>query len=192
MSRIFIVHRWGGHPTDNWYQWLKMELEKEKIEVHIPQMPDTDTPHIATWVPALASAVGSPDERTFFVGHSVGCSTILRYLESLTEGAIVGGSVFVAPWAKSLTNLEPDEETQEIAKEWLDTPLDLEKARTHLSKSVAIFSDNDKYVPLDNQEPFVEKLGSKIIIEHGLGHMSPSDGVEKVESILTELKNLMA
>jgi len=191
IRRVFIVHRWGGLATDNWYQWLSTELEKEGIEVHVPQMPQTDTPHIATWVPALATVVGTPDEQAYFVGHSVGCSTVLRYIESLSEGTKAGGAVFVAPWAKSLTNLEDDEETQTIAKEWLDTPIDFAKVRVRLPKSVAIFSDNDKFVPLDNQEVFRDKFNSKIIIEHGLGHMSPDDDVEQVPSILSSALSLL-
>ena len=52
LKRVFIVHRWGGLATDNWYQWLKTQLENPPagggIKVHVPQMPQTDTPHIAT------------------------------------------------------------------------------------------------------------------------------------------------
>jgi len=190
-TRVFIVHRWGGLATDNWYQWLKTELEKENIEVYIPQMPETDTPHIATWVPALARVVGSPDERTFFVGHSMGNQTIARYLETLPDDLKIGGVVFVAPFMKRLTNLEPDVETQTIANEWLTTPLDLTKVRSHLTKSTAIFSDNDQYVPIDNQDDFLNKLDSKIVLEHNLGHMSPSDGILKVESIKESILGLI-
>ncbi len=191
MKRVFIVHGWDGSPDEPWLKWLRCELVRRGIFVVSGQMPQVATPHIATWVPALAKLVGTPDEDTYFVGHSVGCSTVLRYIESLSEGTKAGGAVFVAPWAKSLTNLEDDEETQTIAKEWLDTPIDFAKVRVRLPKSVAIFSDNDKFVPLDNQEVFRDKFNSKIIIEHGLGHMSPDDDVEQVPSILSSALSLL-
>lgn len=192
MKRVFIVHRWSGGPTEDWYPWLKSELEGRGIEVQVPEMPETDTPHIAAWVPALATAVGVADENTYFVAHSVGNSATLRYLESLSEGTKVGGVVFVAPWPKSIAGLEDDEEVRTIAKEWLDTPIDFAKVRAHIPKSVAIFSDNDKFVPLDNQDVFRNQLGSEIIIEHGLGHMSSEDGVDQVPSILSSLRTLIA
>ena len=44
-----------------------------------------------------------------------------------------------------------------------------------MPKSIAIFSDNDPWVPLDNQDDFRDKLGSEIIIEHAKGHFSGGD-----------------
>ena len=175
MKRIFIVHGWDGYPEEGWFPWLKRELEARGFEVHIPQLPDAGSPRIKNWVPALAQAVGAPDEETFFVGHSMGCQTIARYLASLPPGIKVGGAVFVAGFFKRLTNME-DDEVREIANEWLTTPLNLGNVFSHLRKSVAIFSDDDPYVPMENQDDFREKLHSKIIIEHGMGHFSGSTG----------------
>jgi predicted alpha/beta hydrolase family esterase len=94
----------------------------------------------------------------------------------------VGGAVFVAGFFKSLT-LESNEE-ESIAKEWLEAPVNFEKVKSHLLKSVAIFSDNDPWVPLENQDDFKNKLGSEIIIEHDKGHFSGSDGVKELPVIL--------
>lgn len=174
MKRVIIVHGWDGYPEEGWFPWLRKELEKRGLEVHIPQLPEADKPRIYNWVPALAKTVGTPDENTYFVGHSMGCQTIARYLESLSEDIKVGGAVFVAGFFKRLTGLEDDPDVQEIDKHWLTAPLDFEKVRSHLSQSVAIFSDNDPWVPLDNQDDFRDKLGSKIIIERNMGHFSGS------------------
>ena len=170
MKRVFLVHRWDGKPGDIWYPWLKAELEKKGFEVHVPTMPKRDEPRIRAWVPALAKAVGAPDEQTYFVGHSIGCQTIARYLASLQENVRVGGVVFVAGFFKQLVNLEDDPIVHDVAKEWLETPLNLQKVKSRLPKSVAIFSDDDKFVPLDEQNNFQKELGSKIVIEHGMGH----------------------
>ncbi|MBI5794459.1 alpha/beta hydrolase [Candidatus Uhrbacteria bacterium] len=129
---------------------------------------------IKNWVPALAQAVGTADEQTFFVGHSMGCQTIARYLATLPESVQVGGVVFIAGFFKSLTNLEDDEEVREIANEWLTTPLNLADVFSHLRKSVAIFSDNDPFVPLENQDAYRDQLHSKIVVEHHMGHFSGS------------------
>lgn len=184
-KRVFIVHGWSGFPEEGWFPWLKKELESRDYKVQVPQLPDAGNPRIEKWVPKLAEVVGIPDEQTYFVGHSIGCQTIARYLESLSADVRVGGAVFVAGFFKRLTNLEPDEETQETARLWLETPINLEKVKTHLPQSIAIFSDNDPYVPLDNQDDLRSKLGSEIIIEHQTGHFSgPSDGVTKLPVVL--------
>lgn len=187
-KRVFIVHGWDGFPEEGWFPWLKSALEARGFFVAVPQLPRTDEPRINAWVPALAVAVGVADEQTYFVGHSMGCQTIVRYLADLQGEVKVGGAVFVAGFLKSLSNLEDEEMVKSVADEWLKTPLNLAKAKSHLAKSVAIFSDDDPFVPLENQEEFRDALQSKIIVEHAKGHLNgKADGVMELESALSAL-----
>lgn len=172
MKRVFIIHGWDGYPEEGWFPWLKTELERRGYSVTVPQMPEANKPRIFNWVPKIAEVVGRADEQTYFVGHSMGCQAIARYLESLPKGAQVGGVVYVAGFFKRLTGLEGDAEVQETDKHWLTTPLDFAKVKAASPKSVAIFSEDDPWVPLDNQDDYRGKLGSKIIIEKGKGHYS--------------------
>lgn len=186
-KRVFIVHGWDGYPEEGWFPWLKKELEQKGFEVIVPQLPRANEPRINNWVPALAATIGEADAQTYFVGHSIGCQTIARYLESLPESTKIGGTVFVAGFFKRLTNLEDDEIVRDVAREWLTTPLDLEKVKLHLTKSVAIFSDDDPYVPMDNQDDYKEKLNSKIIIERNMKHFSGSTGTLELPAALDAL-----
>lgn len=176
VKRVFIVHGWDGYPGEGWFPWLQQELEVRGFEVHVPQLPNASEPRIQPWVSTLSQAVRLVDAETYFVGHSIGCQTIARYLETLPEGTGIGGAVFVAGFFNRLTNLEDDDVVHDVAKEWLERPLDFAKVKAHLPKSIAIFSDNDPYVPLDNQHDFRKKLGSKIMIEKSMGHFSGSTG----------------
>lgn len=121
-KRAFIIHGWDGYPEEGWFPWLKKELEKKGFVVSVPAMPEPGEPNIEAWVSHLAHIVGNVDENTFFVGHSIGCQAILRYLETLPENIKVGGAVFVAGFF-TLTNVDSSEE-KEIAKPWLETPID--------------------------------------------------------------------
>lgn len=186
MKRVFIIHGWDGYPEEGWFPWLRQELENREFEVEVPAMPDPAEPKIETWVPFLKELVGKVDENTFFVGHSIGCQLILRFLETLPEDAKIGGAVFVAGWY-NLRNLETEEE-ERIAGPWVNTPRDDEKIRKFLEgKSVAIFSDNDPWVIPENQDSWKEKVGAKIIVEHDKGHFSGSDGVTELPSALNAL-----
>jgi len=187
MKQVFIIHGWDGYPEENWFPWLKRELEAKGFEVFVPQLPSPDLPEINSWVSKLSKTVGIPDERTYFVGHSIGCQTIVRYIESLSDDVRIGGVVFVAGFFKRLTNLEDDEDVRQTAKQWLESTVDFSKVVSHIKKSVAIFSDNDFYVPLDNQDDFRDKLGSKIIIEHNKGHFNTKAGVTELPIVLEEL-----
>ena len=180
-KRIYIVHGWDGYPEDGWYPWLQKELENKGFQVKIPAMPEPARPKIDAWVSSLAKIVGDVDENTFFVGHSVGCQTILRYLQNLPADKKVGGAVFVAGWLK-LVNLETEEE-KEIAKPWLETSIDFKKIRQHTDKFIAVFSDNDQWVSIENKDIFERKLKAKTIIENKKGHISGDDGITELVSV---------
>lgn len=184
-KRVFIIHGWDGYPEEGWFPWLKQEQEKKDFSVMVPAMPDAAEPNIEAWTSHLSHIVGNADENTFFIGHSIGCQAILRYLESLPADAKVGGAVFVAGWF-TLTNVNSDEE-KEVAKPWLETPIDFEKIKQHTEKFIAILSDNDPYVPLDNKNVFADKLGAKIIIEHDKKHFSGSTGTTELLVVLASI-----
>lgn len=181
------MHGWDGNPQENWFPWLKQELEKKGFKVFVPQLPDPGNPRIYNWVPKLAETVGKTNEQTYFIGHSMGCQTIARYLESLPDDGRAGGAVFVAGFFKRLTGIENEPEDEKTVRHWLKTPLNLQKVESRLNKSVAIFSDNDPYVPLDNQDDFRDKLNSKIIIKHQMGHFNQDAGIIKLPTALKSL-----
>lgn len=141
---------------------------------------------------AIKAEVGTYNKSTYFVGHSLGCQAIVRYLETLSSDDKIGGVVFVGGYFKKLTNIEKEgNEVVKIANKWLDAPIDFKKAKSHLIKSVAVFSDNDYYVPKENQKDFENKLGSKIIIQHNKGHFSGEDGINKLPVVLSSLVDMM-
>ncbi|KKQ34197.1 MAG: hypothetical protein US50_C0058G0004 [Candidatus Nomurabacteria bacterium GW2011_GWB1_37_5] len=99
-KKVYIVHGWGSNSKSKKFIWLKNELEKKNFEVVLLDMPDTLRPKIEAWVGKLKEVVGLPDENIFFVGHSIGCQTIMRYLQTLPVDMKVGGAVFIAGWFK--------------------------------------------------------------------------------------------
>jgi uncharacterized protein len=164
-------------------------LEEKTIEVHVPQMPDAAEPSIEKWVKHLAQVVGTPDEQTFFVGHSIGCQTLLRYCESLPAETRVGGMVLVAGF---FTLTLGEDEDKNIAKPWLTRPINCTKVLSHTRNITAIFSDNDSYVPRENAKLFEERLHPKILMEHNRGHFSGSEGAFELPVAMKELMEMMS
>jgi predicted alpha/beta hydrolase family esterase len=188
MKRVIIVHGWEGFPEEGWFPWLKREAGARGFMVQVPQMPDAAYPRIYNWVPKIDETVGIPDKETYLVGHSMGCQAIVRYLESLPGDNKIGGAIFVAGFLKRLTGLGEEPGFEETEKHWLESPVNFPKAKIHIGRGVAIFSDDDPFVPLDNQDDFRDKLGCKIIIEHNSGHFSgPSDKITELPVVLEEL-----
>jgi len=188
MKRVFIVHGWGGNSSEDWFIWLKSELMKKKYHVFVLAMPNADAPNIKSWVSHLEKAVGRCDEKTFFVGHSIGCQTILRYIESLPDGIKVGGAVLVAPWLHLKPVMLREDDAKEIAEPWIKTPIDWEKIASKTKKIACMFSDNDPYVPLEDSKIFKEKLRADVVIEHDKGHLSSDeDDIKEIPFVLEKI-----
>ncbi len=183
--KAFIIHRWGGNPDEGLYKWLASELESRGFEVIVPEMPDTDNPQINSWVNKIKEICQDSDENTYFFGHSIGCQTILRYLETLPEDVKVGKVVLIAPWLH-LQGIEEEEGAAEVAEPWLITPIDFEKVKSH-ANFTCIFSDNDPYVPISDKDIFKENLNAQIIVEHDKGHFTEEDGVKELPSALNSI-----
>ena len=184
-KRVFLVHGWDGNPNNCWFPWLKKELEKRDFEVIIPKMPNPSEPKIDSWVSKLKEVVGKTDEDTYLIGHSIGCQTIMRYLEKLDDKNKVNGIIFVAGFF-NLPYLETEEE-KVIAEPWLETPINTEKVKKAVNNIVAIFSDDDPDVPFSDSNLFKSRLNAKIIMEHKKGHFSDDAGVKELPVALKEL-----
>lgn len=150
-------------------------------------MPDSDNPKVSTWVPYMAKVVGKVDKDTYFIGHSVGCFTILHYLETLKKDEKIGGCVFVGPWLKLKEWEGETDEEKKIVKHWENSKLDFYKIKQHSPKYVAIFSDNDPFVPLSNGDAYRKELGAKVVVEHDKGHFNDESNIKKLPSALEAL-----
>ncbi|MBR9682795.1 MAG: serine hydrolase family protein [Candidatus Aenigmarchaeota archaeon] len=186
MKKVYIIHGWGGAPQEGWYPWIKKELESKGYAVDIPTMPNTDEPTIEEWTSYMKEQVSTLDKETYFVGHSIGCQAILRYLEKIEEPKI-GGMVLVAPWMNLTPVVYEEEGAEEISKPWRETPINWEKVKSSTENITAIFSDNDPFIPLSDSEIFKEKLGAEIVIEHGKEHMQEEHGIMKLPVVLEKI-----
>ncbi|TAL47898.1 serine hydrolase family protein [archaeon] len=168
-KKAFLIHGWTGTLHDGWLSWLKRRLEEKGFKVTVPAMPDTNHPKIDAWVNHLAKVVKTPDKGCYFIGHSLGCITILRYLETLKENQTVGGVILVAEFADNFGEKE--------LYSFFAKPIEWDKIKSHCKKFVAIHSDNDYHVPLEHADIFKKKLNAKLIVQRNMKHFSDDDGV---------------
>lgn len=184
MKKVFLIHGWGGTGSGGWFDWLKQELPKKGFEVESFDMPETENPKIENWVGFLEEKINPEeiDEHTFFIGHSIGCQTIIRYLEKLHKHKKIGGCVFVAGWF-DLINL--DEAEMEIAHPWINSEIHFERVLDHCNNFLALFSSNDPYVHLNEEEKFKDKLGAKCLVKKNEEHFNDT---KKIPEILEFVK----
>ncbi len=187
-KRVVIVHGRKSNPEDCWFPWLRRELEARGFEVVVPALPQADHPMREVWVPAILEAVGKIDEHTLFVGHSIGCQAILRIIEELPEGQTIAGAVFVGGFFDHVTGLRDGIPVKKYYISWFGESLNIDAVRARMKKSVAIFSDNDPFIPLDNKEGYREKVGSEIVVLHNMGHFNKThDGITELPLVLEKV-----
>jgi hypothetical protein len=180
-NRVILIHGWEGSPERNWFPWLKAELEKSGYDVLSPLMPNADHPKLTEWLEFLKQAIGEADECVYFVGHSLGVMTILRYLEDLVEGKKAGGAVLVAGFSETVG--------YEELESFFERPLNYEKVRRSAVRFAAVNSDNDPYVPQKFGEILRDKLGADLtIIENG-GHLNTDAKCFKLPVVLEKINN---
>lgn len=181
MTRVFLIHGWGGSPDNDWLPWAKTTLESRGYQVFAPNMPNTNHPIIKAWVSHLAELVGDLRADDIFIGHSIGCQTILRYLEN--AAGKVNKVILIAPWF-TLSNLESDE-MWHLADPWFKIPMNFDTIKPKAKEFVTIFSDNDPWVPYEeNVKLFRERLNPTIITVHAKGHITADEGVTELPELL--------
>ena len=131
MKIVYIIHGGAESPKEPMHVWIKKELEKNNFSVIAPKMPNPEEPEIESWVGKLNKIVNLKEE-VYFIGHSIGCQTILRFIEGIKKK--VKGIVLIAPW-KNLNKEaieEEGEEMKEIAKPWIETPINWKKVKSKI------------------------------------------------------------
>ncbi len=174
MKRVFLIHGCSGSPDGGWFSWLKKVLAEKGYTVVAPLMPNPETPKIEEWVVRLAKVVSEPDKSTYFVGHSIGCQTIIRYLETIAPQK-VGGVFFVAGWF-NFKQMEGVEEEM-VAQSWIKTSIDFAKVKMTTKNFFALFSTNDPWVPTTDAELFQKNLGAEIFVIQNKKHFNEEEKI---------------
>lgn len=177
-KRVVIIHGWDATPKDHWIPWLRKNLKD--VDTIAPQMPDTSYPKIDAWVSHLKKTVGKIDENTYFVAFSIGCQALLRHLAE--TGETPGGAILLAPWMKLKPGSLDDKEDKETVREWEKTPLNFSKISDF--PSVAILSEDDPFVSMNQGKIFKDGIKAKIMKVKNMGHFNRKEVPVVLSSLL--------
>lgn len=189
VKKVYLIHGWGGSPKEPLHKWIGNKCKEKGLEFTSPEMPNPEEPKIEAWIGKIKEIAKEVDEEVIFIGHSVGCQAVLRYIETLNE-KIMGKIILIAPWMKldEKTIEEEGEEVKEIARPWMETPINFDNIKKSVGDIICFFSDNDPYVPISGELFFKDKLEAKTILLKNRGHFDSSSGVKNLPEILEFLK----
>lgn len=177
MIKIYIVHGAFGSPEENWFPWLKSEVEKLGCLAVAPRLPTPEGQDLKTWLDAFADFECKFDTNTIVVGHSVGATFLLSVLERIQQP--IRAAFLVAGFLGPL-GLELDRLNRTFAQK----PFDWSAIKTHCPRLYVLGSDNDPYVPLAKTEELAAHLGVHPIWIDGAGHFNSAAGYTEFPRLL--------
>lgn len=170
MKKVFIVHGFGGIPNGGWIPWLMEELAKRKIFACALPMPDSKKPIVVKWVEEISHAIdNSPEDEIFLVGHSLGATAVLKYLESIKTNKKLAGVVLVSGLISPLQP-ENNKSVYRAIDSFVVSPINFENIKDKAEKFVVLHSIDDPAVPFSHAEIISGSLDCKLVkVEKG-GH----------------------
>lgn len=179
MKVIFIPGNGGESTKDNWFPYLKKELELLAVQVVDSEFPDNDLARESFWIPFLKNDLQA-DEQTILIGHSSGAIAAMRFAESNR----LLGTVLVSAYH---TDLGLPKEKQ---SGYFDRPWNWESIVQNQKWIIQFASINDPWIPIEEAHFVHEKLHTEYyeLLEQGhLGDYTKLDFPELLAAIKLKL-----
>jgi len=174
---VYIVHGYLASPSAHWFPWLKREMEKRGASVSIIELPSPEAPQVDAWQAALKSQIKRVDGKAYFVAHSLGGITLLRFLEAAQAEAPAAGYILVSGFNEALPVIP---ELTPFAK----ADIDYERLQRVARERVVIAAQDDVIVPHAMSEKLAAALDARFVsVEHG-NHFMESDGFTEMPLVL--------
>lgn len=186
MAEAFIIHGSYGSPEENWFPWLKEELEKLGLRVFVPRFPTPEGQSMENWMEVFNIHIRDVDENTILVGHGTGAVFILDVLETLDKP--VFGALLVAGFLGRLNIPDLDPINSSFSEQEFNFP----KIKQNAKNIILYRSDSDPIVHIDNSVSLEKWLKIRPKIVEGAGHFNEEAGYTRFELLLEDIKFLAA
>lgn len=178
MKRALIMHGWGAKPENHWFFQERDLLQQMGYKVFVPELPSNHSPTEKEWVNVIKGF--APDGQSVLIGHSLGGTTIIEYLE--TAETKVGAVVLVDSPVEFTEELKKDKISgfklylQSVATSAFlkmcdyDEIYDWPKIKNMSDKFILIYKTDDLRAPKIQGEFLREKLGGQLTLVEGSDH----------------------
>ncbi len=184
MKKVYLIHGFEGSPNGGWRPYLMGELEKLDIYSCALPMPTPDKPIMSEWLSEIKHYIDRDiNDEVYLVGHSLGGTAVLRYLEQFNSPNIKGVIIVSAPCTRT--------EINKRIWNFLETDFDWDLIKSRLNKIIIIHGDDDPLVPISDAEKTSRELNSELIIIPNGKHLNGSAGFIKLPEALSAVLKII-
>jgi len=177
MPSVFILHGIYGDPDENWFPWLKKELENKGMEVFVPHLPTHEPLLPEHWWEAFREYEDKIKDDSIIIGHSLGVAFALKIIEKHPTQA-----AYLISSAWGVTGNEFDPVMGAVANQ----DFDWGKIKENCKNFTIYHSDNDPYLKLERAETLAKHLETEVNLIEGAGHFNTKSGYTEFPELLAE------
>ncbi len=183
MKTAFIIHGSDGNPNENWFPWLKGELERIGYTVFVPKFPCENEHELSAWLSTFKEYEQYITPETIIIAHSRGCSFAWRVLE--TGNFKVAGLYLVGGFYKYLWYPKSNGKTDTFFVE----PFKWEIIKEACKVIKCYQSDNDEWVPINIGNEIGGLLNISVTLVKDAGHFNTESGYTTFPLLLDDIKS---
>ncbi|MBE2896659.1 serine hydrolase family protein [Pasteurellaceae bacterium HPA106] len=182
--KLYIVHGYTASRDAHWFPWLAAQCEQHNILARALAMPNSHAPHFGEWLQTLREEI-QLDRETILVGHSLGCISLLQYLNSEKNVMPIAGAILVSGFHECVTGLSE-------LDEFCTSALDFDFLKQKISHKVVLSARDDEIVPWQYSHRLAEKLAADFHLLNRGGHFLDREGVLTLPIVLEQVLNIQS
>ncbi len=177
-KKIIIIRGNGNSgPNENWFPYVKKELEKIGLEVINKEFPDPELAREKYWLPFIKSL--GADENTILIGHSSGAVAAMRFAEkNKILGSVLVGACY--------TDLGDEDERK---SGYYNRPWEWEVIKNNQKWIVQFSSIDDPYIPVEEPRYISQRLQTEYHEHTDEGHFGADKNKIAFPEIVTVIKS---
>lgn len=155
-STVFVAGYGNSEPE----HWQRLWFEKTK-NAHWVEQKDWNSPNRDMWIEELEKTLLNVNYPILIIAHSIGCQTVVEWVEKYYKNQDIIGALFVAP---------PDTSAESFPKVIVGYKNTLQKKLPF--NSICILSSNDPYSSIENAEKLAKLWESEVVHVGKKGHIN--------------------
>lgn len=181
MKTAFIIHGTWWSPRENWFPWMKEQLESKWYRVFIPSFPTPDKQSLDAWKDTFSEYNTYIDSQTIFIAHSIWPSFVCSLLEELDTK--IKACYFASGFLWFLWLHEFDI----LNKTFIDKDFNWDIIIGRSQYFYMCHGSDDPYVSIENAHLLAENLKVEIDMIEWWWHLNSETGYTSFEYLLEKI-----